>query len=340
VDKVVADDGIDVVQSAMQRHVNSSLVQSRGCELLRRVLRGRGLEDPNTAVIVVSGMRRHGACVDVQAHGCAVLCSLASHGGCCVAIGDAGGVDVVTAAMARHADSAAVQRHGCDVLRLLALNRRNRQAIVDADGVSLVVSAMRRHEEVSLAHNWVRPDASGDSDDSDDSDAEPSEELGTYVEVGQAALDNIAESRAISDVPVPMSSPRLLLNPMCTDSVPSPLCTVALYRRSVPSLCVITVALYRRSVCLQAHFAHPSSLRRLWLEACDAFGRDAAVVAVGTDDRAPSALSVCAALADRVRVSVVGDLSTRPRVCASVYGGIVARFLNVFRPPRRWWGYP
>jgi hypothetical protein len=39
-------------------------------------------------------------------------------------------------------------------------------------------------------------------------------------------------------------------------------------------------------------------------------------------------------LADTSRVSVVGDLSTRPRVCASVYGGMIALFLP---PWQMWW---
>jgi hypothetical protein len=101
-------------------------------------------------------------------------------------------------------------------------------------------------------------------------------------------------------------------------------------------------------------------LRRWWLAACDAVGRDAASMAAGghivdvsrlsdalppaasDDDAAMSAqvsvsgraaeLTVRAALSDRERVSVVGDLSTRPRVCASVYGGVVAMFLPSLPP--------
>jgi hypothetical protein len=72
--------------------------------------------------------------------------------------------------------------------------------------------------------------------------------------------------------------------------------------------------------------------------ACDAIGREAASTTAASvacssgdadvDDDARAGLVVCTALADSVRVSVVGDLSTRPRVCASVYGGMVAMFLN------------
>jgi hypothetical protein len=38
--------------------------------------------------------------------------------------------------------------------------------------------------------------------------------------------------------------------------------------------------------------------------------------------------AVRAALMDTVRVTVVGDMCSRPRVCASVYGGMVAMFLQ------------
>jgi hypothetical protein len=100
--------------------------------------------------------------------------------------------------------------------------------------------------------------------------------------------------------------------------------------------------------------------RRWWLEACDAVGRDEAsmtgvdrsvdgnsnrdagassdcdvAMAVNSCDARGGAMVVRAALADRVRVSVVGDLSTRPRVCASVYGGMVAMFLPSLSPLSR-----
>jgi hypothetical protein len=69
--------------------------------------------------VVVSAMRRHVASPDVQKRGCAALCSLADRSvGNNAAIGAAGGVDVAMMAMTRHADSAAVQRHGCDALRV------------------------------------------------------------------------------------------------------------------------------------------------------------------------------------------------------------------------------
>lgn len=88
-----------------------------------------------------------------------------------------------------------------------------------------------------------------------------------------------------------------------------------------------------------------SDLRREWLRACDVVGRDVACVPVvsgaaassgdasvagtGAVHESSTTVTVGAALADRVRVSVVGDLCTRPRVCASVYGGMVAMFLPV-----------
>jgi hypothetical protein len=117
------------------------------------------------------------------------------------------------------------------------------------------------------------------------------------------------------------------------------------------SIHVICCVLLLCDVCAQTF----RGLRRWWLAACDAVGRDAASMAAGgdtidvsrlsdaltpaasDDDAAMSVqvsvshraaeLSVRAALSDRERVSVVGDLSTRPRVCASVYGGVVAMFL-------------
>jgi hypothetical protein len=143
--------------------------------------------------IVLSAMRRHSVCVDVQEHGCAALCSIFHGGGdgdgdfYGEAIGDAGGVDIVTAAMSRHADSAAVQRHGCVVLQVMAIYGTNAAAIVAAGGVSLVVSAMRRHEEVSMAHIWIEADVT------------MTESECFYREVGDDALNTIC-GRAVSDV--------------------------------------------------------------------------------------------------------------------------------------------
>ncbi len=88
--------------------------------------------------------------------------------------------------------------------------------------------------------------------------------------------------------------------------------------------------------------------RRDWLAAVDLVGRgeaDVTLAAADTTKRRASQSSagggntavatnpgrgisaVMVALADTQRVSVVGDLCTRPRVCASVYGGMVAMFL-------------
>jgi hypothetical protein len=248
-------------------------------------------------------MRRHAASVDVQEHGCAALCSIAD--GCndddeVAAIGAAGGVDVVVAAMRRHADSAAVQRHGCDALRAMAADDATRAAIVAADGIALTVSAMRRHVEMSVAYAWV--------------------DRAEYVEVGDRAL-NAFLRRGFEGV-----------SRACVSPLPPP----------PPPYLTSRVIVY-----VLQHF-FDEGLRSSWLRACDVIGRDVASVAVvggaaessgggaaassigrgiATASSGAVAAGVSCALSDRLRISVVGDLCTRPRVCASVYGGMVAMFL-------------
>jgi hypothetical protein len=292
--------GIDSVLDAMRQHLDSALLQSRGCGVLQRV--SSVDRDACAAVgaaggidVVVSAMRRHAASPDVQERGCAALCSLAdrsvdNNAAMCAA----GGVDAVIAAMTRHADSAAVQRHGCDALRVLATNSANRKAIVAADGVALVVAAMRRHAEMSMAYYWH----------------------GFALEnVGDGALYSLTRRSAVVSTSV-------LFAPLH-------------WHGRLTSFPV-------RS----AQWQFDGSLRRAWLRACDVVGRDMALAPVNgrtashgvtlpctTSEGDAAVTTTCSqvvwtALADRVRVSVVGDLSTRPRLCASVYGGIVAMFLR------------
>jgi hypothetical protein len=303
------------VLDAMRQHLDSALLQSRGCGVLQRV--SSVDRDACAAVgaaggidVVVSAMRRHAASPDVQERGCAALCSLAdrsvdNNAAMCAA----GGVDAVIAAMTRHADSAAVQRHGCDALRVLATNSANRKAIVAADGVALVVAAMRRHAEMSMAYYWHGF---------------------TLENVGDGALYSLTRRNAV------------VSSSVCSHPCDAILSTLHVRRGN-----------HRTSdAVFCAQWLFDGSRRRAWLRACDVVGRDMALAPANGQPASHSATPpsttsegdvvtvtsrcsqvVCTALADRVRVSVVGDLSTRPRLCASVYGGMIATFLPVSNFP-------
>jgi hypothetical protein len=166
----VAAGGIDVVLSAMRRHVDCTILQERGCGVLRS-LAGTGSRAVKAAIgaaggidVVVGAMRRHSISASVLEHACGALCSLADlHAANVAAAVAAGAIGAVTAAMAAHDGCAALQLRCCDALRILAASENpdssdalaNKAAIAAAGGVALVVSAMRRHaEEMSLAYYW------------------------------------------------------------------------------------------------------------------------------------------------------------------------------------------
>jgi hypothetical protein len=67
-------------------------------------------------------------------------------------------------------------------------------------------------------------------------------------------------------------------------------------------------------------------LRRHWLAAIDVVGRCQAGVFVGASGPAPPSRLMVGLLTDTSRVIALGD-ETRPRLCASLYGGMVALFL-------------
>jgi hypothetical protein len=70
-------------------------------------------------------------------------------------------------------------------------------------------------------------------------------------------------------------------------------------------------------------------LRRHWLAAIDAVGRGRAGVLLvpdGCTGLSGPAPTLVAMLTDTRRVILLGD-EDRPRLCASVFGGMVARFL-------------
>jgi hypothetical protein len=299
------------VLAVMRCQWDSAVVQQQGCAALLRLSSSGDAAKSAICVaggvaVVIAAMHRHSDSVDVQEHGCGALCGLvdasASGGGeGCV------GLEVVIAAMARHASSAAVQRRGIDALRALARDAASRTAIVSAGGVALVVSAMRRHGHVSsqLWRVW-----------NDDRHA--------YEETGDSALERIVGSRTVS-VSLLLYCILLQLRSNLNTGSAVMMCS-----------CYAYVQLF-------------TGFRRHWLAACDVVGRDAAAVVEPELSGAkrlamtwpapaweqwefpvpssPVAQVVGVALADRVRVSVVGDLSTRPRVCASEYGHIVATFL-------------
>jgi hypothetical protein len=73
-------------------------------------------------------------------------------------------------------------------------------------------------------------------------------------------------------------------------------------------------------------------MRRQWLAAIDVVGRGQAgvlpVIVSSGGAPQPAPALMFSALTDTSRVIVLGD-ETRPRLCASVHGGMVARFLPV-----------
>eukprot|EP00747_Dinoflagellata_sp_TGD_P138284 gnl/TRDRNA2_/TRDRNA2_175767_c0_seq1.p1 gnl/TRDRNA2_/TRDRNA2_175767_c0~~gnl/TRDRNA2_/TRDRNA2_175767_c0_seq1.p1 ORF type:complete len:457 (-),score=93.63 gnl/TRDRNA2_/TRDRNA2_175767_c0_seq1:166-1536(-) len=148
--QIVALDGIEIVLQAMDRYVESTVVQdnsgwvisqlSAQPENVRRVVLSKGIRT------TVSSMEAHISNPAVQEYGAIIFQNLAmDNRENKVSIGQVGGIQACIKAMKTHPDVATLQEKAAGALRVLAANPYNQGTIASCRGIAVILKAMRSH---------------------------------------------------------------------------------------------------------------------------------------------------------------------------------------------------